>query len=148
MKMSQYDLHQIARMSFDEDHAAQRVILTGVDNLVVSPKIDLSALESKFDALSTTDTVKIEKIEVPTIIKEVQIVEVPKIIIQEKLVPIEQEKIVIQEKIQTIEIPVFFKEKEFIEVAASEQISKKINIFQIVQAISLFGIFIKLLFIK
>lgn len=160
MKMSQYDLHQIARMSFDEDHAAQRVVLTGLDNLVIEPKIDLQALQTKLESLSTQDTSKVEKIEVPTIIKETQFVEVPKIItefktiqvpqiiIQEKIVPIE--KIIVQEKINKIEVPVVTKQIEYKEIQVPIVIEKVknenvFNVFQVVQSLALLGILIRML---
>lgn len=162
MKMSQYDLHQIARMSFDEDHAAQRVVLAGLDNIVIEPKIDLQALESKLEALSVKEPAKLEKIEVPTIVKEIEIVEVPKIIIQEKqvpvdrvviqekLVPVEQQKIITQEVIKTIEIPVIVKEIEYKEVkipVITEQLNndKILKLFQMIQSVAVVGILIKML---
>ena len=135
-------------MSFDEDHAAQRVVLTGLDNLVIEPKIDLQALQSKLKTISNQDKTNIEKIEIPTIVKETQIVEVPRIITEFKTIEIPQ--VIVQEKINKIEVPVVVKETQFKEIQVPIVFEKVkddrlFKLFQVVQSLALLGILIKML---
>lgn len=107
VKLSQYDPNQIVRMGFDDDQRAQRVILIGGE----MPEIKMGSPQS----------VRIERIEVPTIIKEIDIREVKvasQIIVQKEIQieRIEVPQIIIQKELQIerVEIPIIV--KEFVEI--------------------------------
>jgi hypothetical protein len=143
MEMSPYDPNQITRMIFDEPNKSQRVTLVGMDNLVVEPKLDLTELK---EAMKPSAEVKIEKIEVPTIVKEVQIqvVEVPKIVVQEKVTTIEVPVIVKEKEIVTLHIPAT-SQPQLIASTKEYKSEKFFKVLQVVQSVALLGILVKLL---
>lgn len=121
MKQSQLDGLDILQRTFDESQNAFRVTGNfGVD-LTQSP------------IQHSTEEIRIERIEVPVVVKEPQIerveietikyIEIPKIVEIVKEIPVFVDREVL--KLERIEIPVIVKEKEIVEVIKEIIVEKK-----------------------
>ncbi len=128
IKLTQLDANQIPRYSYDEENRAVRVsIVNGTSDFQAPVQKIQQAGASRIEYI-TVPTV--ERIEVPVIIKElelktieipvisvkteVQIVEVPFYIREIEYKTIEIEKPVYITEIKTVEIPLIVKEKELV----------------------------------
>ena len=91
-KLTQLDMDQCTKRTFDETNWATRVVLVGGENLTINADVKQS------------ENQKIQVIEVPVIVKEVEYkeIQVPQII----------EKV----EYRTIEVPVLIKETEYKEI--------------------------------
>lgn len=145
MKLTQLDPGQIVKHAFDESKQANRVTL--VDGLHINTDKIESAIKDAFKDvkinLSTptlqpvaTQSVQIQKIEVPVIVKEIQPLEVPVIIkeyekvevpvIIEKIQVVEIEKPIVVETTKVIEIEkqIVVKEQQIVEVKVPYVVTK------------------------
>lgn len=117
------DPNQIVQREFDEQLDAKRVVIVG--GTVPEFNVQLN----DFIRQNKSEDVKIEKIEVPTIIKETQIIEVPTIIKEIQIVEIEKPIVVkevqevikeipiIQQQVKLVEVPVVIKQVEYKEMS-------------------------------
>ena len=96
-KLTSLDVDQCARYAFDEDNAAQRVILVGGENLTINAEVK--------------DSSQFKTVEVPVIVKETQFRDIPQIIIQKEIERVEIPTIV--KETQYKDVPVIVKEVEF-----------------------------------
>ena len=141
-KQSNSDPHQIVQREFDEELNAKRVVIVGGE----MPTFNVQAG-------SSSSEVRIERIEVPVIVKEVQIVEIEKIILQKELqierveIPIVIEKIVevirevpvVRTEVQVIEKPIVVKETQV------QELSNIVKVFLAVNSLATIILLIKLL---
>jgi hypothetical protein len=159
--ITQLDFNQYDRRTFDEQNDARRVVLVGANDLKVEAKeinIDTKELASNIkenmkeivdklnDKLNNKEKeIIIEKIEVPTIIKETEIktVEIPKIIteIQYKEVHVP----IIQEKIKEVEVTKYVEIPKIVYADRVLKLPKLVIIGFIVQSITLLGILISII---
>jgi hypothetical protein len=128
-KLTQLDLHQIQKRSFDEENDAQRVTIIGGNvpdvKVNVDPSAITNAVKAGFSGLtfpvqpvqqqSTQTVTQIQRIEVPVIVKEtiIERVEIPTIVKEvvykeikmpvETIRTIEVEKPIVTREIQVIE---------------------------------------------
>lgn len=129
--LSSLDVSQMNQRMFDESNDAQRVIVVGQDINIDTDKITDAVKEGlkdiKINVEQNKDMVsapimetKIEKIEVPQIIKEIQIerIEVPIVTTRIERVEIP----IIVPTIEIIEKPIIIKEIEIREIATKETI--------------------------
>ena len=117
-KLTDFDRDQISRYSYDEEHQAQRVVITGATDL-------------KFEGIAQS---KPEIIYVPQVIveKSTETVQVPQIIIQKEIEikEIVTEKVIIQTEYREIEKPVYIKEIQIVKCDVPV-IQKEIQVVQV-----------------
>ncbi len=106
-KPSNYDPVQISQMKFDDEICADRVTLVGGEGLNISASID-----SKELGKSIADNIKLDN----NSNKEVQVINVPQIIVEHKVERVEIPTIITERVIERIEIPVIIKEIEYKEI--------------------------------
>jgi len=157
-RLSDYDGDQIVRYTYDEGANAQRVTLVGMDSLVIEPKLDMEAL---------TTAIKDIKIEAPVYqqasssVPEIKVIEVPKIVIEPKIIEIEKPVVVTQEvvRIEKIEVPTVVEKIVIKEIEKPVYLYKPVaverekenswsTVFQAFQALALLGMLIKLMLMK
>lgn len=115
-KLTQLDNGQIVRNLYDEKNNAQRMMIVGADlpnfKVEVDPSLVSDAIEEGLKRFNPPENVRIERVEVPVIVKEVQRVEVPVIVKETEIELIEVPTIIIQKEtlVQKIEVPVIVKE--------------------------------------
>jgi len=143
--ITQLDFNQYDRRTFDENHDARRVVLVGATDLKVEAKeinIDTKELANDIkesmkevvDKLNNKEKeIVIEKIEVPTIIKETEIktIEIPKIVTEIQYKEVEVTKYV--------EIP------KIVYADRVLKLPKLVIIGFIIQSITLLGILISII---
>jgi len=97
------DSNQIIRDTHDENMNATRVLIVNGEMPVISSQIKTAPQE-----------IKIEKIEVPVIVKEIQEIKIPEIVKE----PFEVEKTIVVKEVQIekIEVPVIVKEVQIVEI--------------------------------
>lgn len=100
------DHHQMQNLMFDESNHAQRVIIIGDSrNLVHTPEV--SAAPQKVETVVQKEYItvpQIERIEVPVIVKEIEIREVQVPVIQEKIQVVQVDKIITVQDTRIVEI--------------------------------------------
>lgn len=148
--ISELDVNQMDRLVFDEKMDANRVVIVNWDQIAnaIVPGTINTPLDYQ-NHLKNSIPSTIEKIEVPTIIKEqeIKIIEVPHIVIQKEIERVEIPVIIKQ--YEKIEVPVIVKEKEIIEKFADGKIITKsiipkwFTIAFIIQSLILVGMIIK-----
>lgn len=152
-QLTSLDNDQIARYVYSEKDNANRVTIVGMDNITLEPKIDLGKLEQ---TLASQKELKIERIEVPQIIHTVETkvekISVPVPIIQKEIQIVTVEKVILQDRVVEVKVPVIIKDVEYRDIERQVVVSvpetrKPIDILQVIQVVILFGMFIKL-FIK
>lgn len=140
-QISKDDPFVITQREHDPDIGAKRVIIVGGE----MPTFNVQA--------GTQSGVRIERIEVPVIVKETQIVEVEKIIVQKEVqvlkveVPIVVEKIVevirevpvVRTEVQVIEKPIVIKETQV------QELSKLVKVAIAVQSLAVTILLLKIL---
>ena len=130
--MTLRDPNQILTAEHDEQNNAKRIIIVGGE----MPEFKMS----DFSKTLVEQSIKIEKIEVPVIVKEIEKIEVPIVI---KEIEIKEVPILIKEvQIERIEVPVIVKEYQTIEATAQikeivhkESIPKWFMILMLVESI-------------
>lgn len=152
--LSQLDLHQIVKATFQEENDATRVILVGGEKLelnIDSDKIAEAVKEGlkyiqfekeqqslvKLDQPTTFQTIK-ENVFIP----QIEIKEIEKIIYIPQIEYREIEKPLIIEKIVTIEKPIVIKEIEYKEILVEKYYPSFMKICTIMQAIGIIGLLI------
>lgn len=119
MKLTDLDTQQITRYSYDEANRAMRIVNVGAASEIHSP-------------IATQNGTKIERIEVPVIVKELQIerfetqvivkeieyreIEKPVYIKEVQVLEVQVPVVVKETKIERVEIPVVHKEVQIIQV--------------------------------
>lgn len=154
VKLTQLDAKDIPRYTYDEAYNANRVVIVGN----ISPRgveaLNPNNLPGGINIIETTKLIT-EYIEVPTIIKEleVKVLEIPFIVYDTKIVEVEKiihtveykeiEKSVIVTEYKEVRVPVIVKEQEIVYI---DRINfKMLMIMQgITLALILFSRFIKL----
>lgn len=127
-KYSQLDPGQIARNIYDEDQNAQRVVMIGDFGIGEAIKEQLKDLKVSVDMPQQREAkeiqvvevekilkeLQLERIEIPVIVKEIEIREIEKQVIVDKYHTITIEKPVIVEKtnVVTVDRPIIVKEQE------------------------------------
>jgi hypothetical protein len=96
--LSQLDPSQIVRHTFDEESESQRVSIVG-GNVVLNADVKIPESKTIEIPKIVTET-RVERVEVPVIIKEIQVLEVP--------------TIVTETRIERVEVPVIVKEIEIV----------------------------------
>lgn len=124
MGITKRDINQITSYEHDEVNDAKRVIVVGSDMSGVAQTIKdslsdgLKNLKVEFMPQNQHENVtKIERIEVPVIVRETQVktVEVPTIIKEVEVKVIEIPRIVTDTRIEKVEVPVVVKETLFVD---------------------------------
>lgn len=117
-QMTSLDTNQLPRYTYDEEYNAQRVIIVGGEDLSPFKESGVNSLpgqknEARIEYIPVTT---VEKIEIPTIIKEIEVrtIEIPIIVVETKILEIEKRIIVTEYK--EIQVPVIVKEYKEIEV--------------------------------
>lgn len=140
--ISNVDNNQVARLTYDENSQAQRVIITG--DFGISEAVKDALKDVKIEASTQIDPITIqgperiiiqkeyEKIEIPVIVKEYEKIEVPVHLIQTEYEIQTIETPVYITKYEKIEVPVVIREKEIVYV---DKFNMKM--FYIMQAITL-----------
>lgn len=115
MKLTGLDASEIPRYTYDDKNQSSRVTIVAGDLEGITDSIKAGLKDLKIDIAPQE---KSQAIEIPVIIKEVQIVEVPTIVKEIEIKEIEKQVLVQQEVLKVIEIekPVVVKEFEKIEV--------------------------------
>lgn len=151
-KLTQLDNGQIVRNIYDEKNNAQRMMLVAGDLPNFKVEVDASlvsdAIENGLKRFNPPENVRIERVEVPVIVKEVQKIEVPVVVKETEIELIEVPTIVIQKEtlVQKIEVPVIVRETviERVEVPVivkeivTQAISTKETIYLRMVSVSLF----------
>jgi|SRR5271165_5556809 len=120
--LSLLDIHQMSHLMFDEKNDAQRVILVGGDGKQIADSIKESLKDLKIDVnipeIKQQEIQQVEplvlKIPYQTVVKELEIKEIEKIVFvpEVKIVEIEKPIIVTEVKIIEVEKTVIVKELE------------------------------------
>lgn len=123
LKLTSLDSNQIPRYSYDEENQAIRVSIvndsTGFQDYVKKNyPLEYQAISER--ALKNPQYITVptvEKIEIPVIIKEIELktVEIPVITVQKEILVVEKQVIVKETDIQIIEKPVFITEYKIVE---------------------------------
>lgn len=143
------DNDQIVRYSYDPEHQAQRVVLTGDFGIAEAIKSSLKDIKIDVGVNNNPEPSTVQVIEVPKIIQvtetKIQVVEVEKQIILKEIEYREIEKPVIirETEVIRVEVPIVQKEIQIIEI--DKQSNDKI--FKILQ-LTLMAIIAIALFIK
>jgi hypothetical protein len=132
-EITNLDVNQITRYTFDEEHQATRVVITGAELGDIQVSMDTEKMETLLGDIKSgmeadrnkplattvpeTKTV-IQTIEVPVILKETEIVKIEQQVIVKEIEYREIEKpiIVMQTEIIKIEVPVIQKEVQIVEI--------------------------------
>lgn len=127
-KLTDLDANQLDQYAFDEKHQAYRMVIV---NEGAIPEIKLSEQSSIIGgAAMLNQEIRIERIEVPQIVKETEIQQVEKQVIVKELEikEIEKQVIVKEVQIERVEIPVIQVEYKTVEVPV---IQKEVQIVQV-----------------
>lgn len=141
-KLTQLDTDQIHKLTFDESIDAQRVILVGGEKLDI--QIDeqnfLNAIKDglKLIKIDTSNKSELTVIEKNVFIPKIERIEVPTIITQIEYKEIE--KPVIIEKIVTIEKPIIIKEIQQVEVIKERYYPFIIKLTAVLQTVAVLGL--------
>ncbi len=150
-KITNLDPNQIVQRTYDEENNAQRFILVGSG----LPET-IRSIASPVQNLTTID---VKEIHIPEIIREVQTIEVPIIIREVEIKEVQVPVIVKEIEIKTIEVPVIVKEIEIKEVIReskpetivvnnknNSELTQFAKMVMIIQTISLIGLFLSNVF--
>lgn len=116
MKLTQLDSAEIPRYTYNEDNRAIRVeVINGKEPFGIAAKVPeghLNIVEHHIPIIET----KIERIEVPVIVKELEIKEIEKqvIIKEQEINIIKVPEYITKIEYKTIEVPIVIKEKEIV----------------------------------
>ena len=110
LKLTTIDSNQIPRYTYSENDNAQRVVIVGA-----APVMNITS-ESQPSRIEYIPVTTVEKIEVPVIVKELEIktIEIPVLTIQKEVQIVELEKTIVVTEYKTIEVPVIVREKEIV----------------------------------
>lgn len=130
MKLTELDAKEVPRYTFDEQQNASRVVIVGGDfgiaegikdslkdlKVEIAPTSERNVQTIEIPKIITAETVKI--VEIPTIVKELEVktIEIPVITVEKSVQVIEVEKPVVVTEYKTVEVPVVVKEKEIVYV--------------------------------
>jgi hypothetical protein len=109
------DQHQMQNLMFDESHHAQRVVIVGgLDPHMMGPRVSsqdqlngISPATPQFHTVTQKEYItvpQIERIEVPVIVKEIEIREIQVPVVQEKVQIVHVDKIVTIHDTKIVEI--------------------------------------------
>lgn len=132
MKLTQLDSSQISRQVFDEESNANRVYLVNglnIDTKAISDSLvnaigNIEFLGRTNPDTFVTNTTEYRTLEVPTIIKEPQIIYVDRPVIETKIVEVEKPIIIENVKIIEIEKQIIVTEQKIVEVKIPEIIKQ------------------------
>lgn len=150
LKLTQLDTNQITQRKFDEENDAERVVVVGQNLSVDSDKIARAIKESLKEIKITTPDWPINnsfmpiEIEKHTFIPKIETIEVP--IILKEIEYREIEKPIYIEKIVTVEKPIIIKEIEFREIVRERHYPLVLKIAAVAQVFLMLGILLINLF--
>lgn len=127
MKLTQLDNNQILKHSFDEDKNALRMHLADgiqLDTSNIESAIKNAFSDIKLPQVPLTMSPSIQKIEVPVIVKEYEIIEKPVIIQEVKVIEVEKPIIIEQLRIVEIEKQIVVIQQQIVEVKVQEFIKQ------------------------
>lgn len=153
IQLTQLDTDQIHKATFEEAHDAQRVILIGGE-LKIDPSTFTDAVKEGFKNLNIefpknpeleirekpVFIPKIERIEIPVIVKEIEYREIEKHIIVEKIVTIETPTIIKQIEYREIEKPIIVKEIQTVEIIKERYYPFIIKLTAVLQTVAVLGL--------
>ena len=143
-RLTHFDPNQMANLAFDGGKDAFRVsvvdgITVSVENLNI-PELKMGE-QLKVQTIEVPNIIKeIEKVEVPVIIKEIERVEVPVIIKEVEVITVEKPIIIPEIKIVEVEKPIIVKEIQYLE--SNSKIPTLITVCMVIQALSLMGLMV------
>lgn len=117
-KKSAYDPDQITRMGFDDKLRAHRMVVIGADFQTGTIPVQTDPTNTKIERVEIPFPVKeieIREVHIPTIVKEIEVVkiEVPVVHKEIEIVRVEVPVVVKQIEVQTLEKPVFVTQTEY-----------------------------------
>lgn len=156
IKLSQLDTNQIIQRKFDEENDAERVVLVGENLTIDSDKIvnaikegikdiRIQAPEINFPEQKNPELIekhifipKIEMVEVPVILKEIEYREIERPIYIEKIITIE--KPIFITEIKEIEKQIIVKEIEIREIKVERHYPFILKVTAVAQVVLMLGI--------
>lgn len=158
--LTQKDPNQISRSEHDENNDAKRVVLVGGGDIKLTA--NMSRVEDKLDeiieaykknysdyqirSLPNNNATPERIIQIPNIIKEIEIREIEKPTIIKEIEYREIEKHIFIEKIVTVEVPIFIEKIQIKEVPVviKEEVSERFptffKVFIVIQALGTVGV--------
>lgn len=158
-KLTNLDPHQIIKYSFDESNNAQRVVIVGegfnptynvtanssgeIPKVIEVPHIIKEVQIKELQIPTIIKEIEIKEVQVPTIVKEVQIKEIQVPIVTQKIEIIEKPVIIKETEFKTIEIPIIVREVEIKEIEKYVlKIPQWLKILLAIESLALIGFLI------
>jgi hypothetical protein len=114
--LTNLDVNQIQRYQYDEKANASRVKIVGIDGLKEGIIESLKGLKVEFPKEKWGQELQVQQIKVPEIIKEYQVIEIPKVITEIKVERIEVPVIIKETEIKFIDRPVILESVKIVEI--------------------------------
>jgi hypothetical protein len=139
-ELTQLDNAQLPRYMYDAENQAQRVVLVGGSDIQINAQVQQQPqIETRIEKIEVPVIVKelsVQQVNVPVIIKEVQIerIEIPVIVKEVELRVVKTDVVVTKHEVIQIEKPIF--------IEKSTQLPKWVFACMAIQALSSFGLLV------